>query len=110
MLTSWKNRFVTTTNRRKFTDEEKRAILEEANKRGTNVILRDHKLSYSVFSRWKQKFEPADKKEHASFYQLMQQLKEISTENERLKKIIANQALELEIKTEKIRELMLKFR
>ncbi|HVY73229.1 MAG TPA: transposase [Puia sp.] len=98
------------TNRRKFTEEEKRAILAEANRRGTNVILRDYKLSYSVFSRWKEKFEPADKKGHASFYQLMQQLKEVSTENERLKKIIANQALELEIKTEKIRELTLKFR
>ncbi len=42
--------------RRRFTNGEKRYILNQANELGVTKILREYKLSYSVFARWKQQF------------------------------------------------------
>jgi len=38
-------------------------------------------------------------------YRILQEVKNLVTENERLKRIIANQALEIQIKTEKLRNI-----
>ncbi len=95
---------MTALHRRKFTDEEKRAIVEDAMQRGINLVLREHQLSYSVFSRWKEKYKPAVVKEQQAAHRMLQQMKELMAENERLKMIIANQALEIQIKTEKLGE------
>jgi len=92
-----------TLRRRKFSEDEKLAILEEANIRGISVALREHKLSYSVFSRWKEQLQSIGKKEQKSNYKILQELKNLATENERLKKIIANQALQIQIQTEKLK-------
>ncbi|HEX5153979.1 MAG TPA: transposase [Parafilimonas sp.] len=89
--------------RRKFSEEEKNAILEEASARSISVVLREHKLSYSVFSRWKEQLHASGKKEQKSNYKILQELKDLVTENERLKKIIANQALQIQIQTEKLK-------
>ena len=91
------------TLRRKFSQDEKHAILEDANHRGITVVLREHKLSYSVFSRWKEQLRSDDKNEQRSRYKILQELKNLVTENERLKKIIANQALQIQIQTEKLK-------
>ena len=90
-----------TLRRRKFTEEEKRSILAETEKRGITPVLREHKLSYSVFSRWKEQAVAGTKTE-PSQQQILLQLKNLMQENERLKRIIANQALEIQIKTERI--------
>lgn len=95
-----------TSRRRKFTDSEKQSIVEDAHKRGINVVLYEHKLSYSVFSRWKQKFLPGEAKELRTVTAISQQLKELVTENEHLKRIVANQALEIQIKNEKLKEAL----
>jgi putative transposase len=89
--------------RRRFTDDEKHAILAEASKRGIIVVLREHKLSYSVYSRWKEKFQIQEAPEKKSIYKIMQEIKNLTIENERLKRIIANQALEIQIKSEKLK-------
>lgn len=94
---------MSTVSRRKFSEEEKLAILEEASLRGISIVLREHKLSYSVFSRWKEQFQSDDKNEQKSKYKILQELKNLTTENERLKKIIANQALQIQIQAEKLR-------
>jgi len=91
-----------TLSRRKFTEEEKRSILAEAEKRGIMPVLREHRLSYSVFSRWKYQAAASAKGDEPTQQQIQQQLKNLMLENERLKKIIANQALEIQIKTERI--------
>lgn len=89
-----------TLHRRKFTDDEKRKIVDEALIRGINVMLQEHRLSYSVFSRWKKKFYTEETDKVATDRKIIQQLNELVVENERLKKIIANLALEVQIKTE----------
>lgn len=90
----------TTLHRRKFTEAEKRKIVDEALVRGVNVMLQEHRLSYSVFSRWKKKFYVEETDKAKADRRVVQRLNELAIENERLRKIITNLALELQIKTE----------
>ena len=95
-----------TSSRRSFTDDQKLEILHQADESGVTAVLREHKLSYSVFSRWRQKFV-----QHVSTNaEVMREvnktrsaLKLLNEENLRLKKIIADQALQLERKEEELR-------
>ena len=82
--------------RRKFTNEEKLNILHQAKLSSITRVLKEHKLSYSVFSRWKQQMHTG------SFTQADADLFELKQENMRLKKIVADQALELEVKKEQL--------
>ena len=92
--------------RRKFTDEQKLDILEQANKMGVTAVLRNHALSYSVFARWKLKFMQPDPNTRAHLLpnKTRSEIKQLTEENTRLKKIIATQALELERKDEELRK------
>ncbi|HEX6194134.1 MAG TPA: transposase [Chitinophagaceae bacterium] len=92
--------------RRKFTDEQKLEILKQAEQIGINKALRHHSLSYSVFSRWREKFSSNDenKQETLMRNKTKWELKQYMEENARLKKIIAYQALELERKDEELRK------
>ena len=84
-----------TAHRRKFTEEEKQHILLLAKQTNISKVLRDYQLSYSVFSRWKQQKEGSP-----SLTSNNEDLINLRNENTRLKRIIAEQALELEIKRE----------
>jgi putative transposase len=91
-------------SRRKFTDEEKLEILRQASQSGITEVLRKHNLSYSVFTRWKQKFiEQSFISGGAHFTST--EMKLLQEENSRLKRIIADQALALELKNEELRRL-----
>src|SRR3954469_13706684 len=90
--------------RRNFTDEEKLDILHQANQSGITEILRKYHLSYSVFTRWKQKFMEKGILPNSS-YVSNTEMKLLLEENTRLKKIIADQALALELKSEELRRL-----
>src|ERR1700750_588928 len=90
--------------RRKFTDEQKLEILQEAKNIGVTAVLHNHRLSYSVFARWKYKFmKPDGANPPPSPNRTRLELKQLTEENIRLKKIIAAQALELERKDEELR-------
>ncbi|MBO9203886.1 MULTISPECIES: transposase [Niastella] len=92
------------TSRRRFTEEQKIAILDQAMKKGITAVLREHSLSYSVFARWKQqliKEEPSNQ----SYSKTRSELKHLNEENIRLKKIIANLALELNKKEEELKRM-----
>ena len=90
--------------RRKFTDEEKLDILHEASESGISEALRKHHLSYSVFTRWKQKFIEQGILRGGPHLNSTE-MKLLQEENTRLKKIIADQALALELKNEELRRL-----
>jgi len=93
-----------TNRRRRFTEEQKIAILDQAMKKGISAVLREHSLSYSVFPRWKQqlvKNEPSIE----SFSKDRSELKHLNEENMRLKKIIADLALELNKKEEELKKV-----
>lgn len=95
-----------TAHRRKFTDDQKLSILQQAGRIGVIAAIREHNLSYSVFARWKNKFmknEPASAGLSAN--KTRSELKHLNEENVRLKKIIAEQALQLERKDEELRKI-----
>ncbi|MFT3823708.1 MAG: transposase [Chitinophagaceae bacterium] len=90
------------TQRRKFTDEEKRTILRKAGEKGVSAVLHEYHLSYSVLARWKKQL--LGDSSTAQHNQARQEIKHLSDENMRLKKIIAEQALELERKEEELKK------
>jgi len=102
-----------TSSRRKFTDDQKLEILHQADKSGVTAVLREYRLSYSVFARWRQKFlQPAGTNKEAmrQVNKTRSELKLLNEENLRLKKIIADQALQLERKNEQLRRINSSFR
>jgi putative transposase len=91
--------------RRQFSVEQKLAILNEADQQGSTPTLRKHNLSHSVLLRWKNQFNSGGMgslKQH--YHKIDPELKALQEENARLKKIIGNQALELEFKTELLKK------
>ncbi len=91
--------------RRKFTPEEKYSILQEAEREGTTEIARKYNIAHSVLSYWKKKYLSNGKDGlKASYKRIDPQVRALEEENARLKKIIANQALELEFKTELLKK------
>ena len=95
-----------TAHRRKFTDDQKLSILQQAAKIGVIAAIREHSLSYSVFARWKKKFMKNEPTVTGfSLNKTRSELKHLNEENTRLKKIIAEQALQLERKEEELRKI-----
>ncbi|MGX5817213.1 transposase [Chitinophaga lutea] len=80
--------------RRRFTIGEKRQILKQAAEVGVGKALREHRLSYSVYARWKKQSQ-SDESEFEHIL-LQQRLHDLTHENFRLKKIIADLMLNLE--------------
>lgn len=91
--------------KRKFTPEEKLEILREAEQEGLEKTLRKHNLARSLYYRWKNAFnsqgidglQPKYKKADPK-------VRDMEKENERLRKIISNMALEIEVKEELLKK------
>lgn len=80
----------------KFTDTQILSILKQADS-GTPVadICREHQISSPTFYKWRAKFGGMD-------LPMMARLKELETENSRLKKMYADERLRAEILKEAI--------
>ena len=89
------------TQRRKFSDEEKLNVLYQAGQKGVSNVLRHYNISYSLFARWSKIFQAKgiDPLNASSGNGSLLE------ENIRLKKIIADQALSLELKDEELKRL-----
>jgi transposase-like protein len=91
--------------RRSFSVEQKLQIIQEAEQIGVTQVLRKHNLSYSVFLRWKNQFNQGGASSlQGRYHKVDPELRALQEENARLKKIIGNQALELEFKTELLKK------
>lgn len=94
-----------TKTRRKFSPEEKHSILREAEQQGHLETCRKYNLSSSVLTYWKNNFLTKGKDGLKGNYRRSDpEMKALIEENERLKKIVAKQLLELEFKTELIKK------
>ncbi|WP_346239625.1 transposase [Niabella insulamsoli] len=94
-----------TKTRRQFTPEEKYSILQEAEREGTTEVARKYNLAHSVLSYWRKKYLAKGKDGlKASYKKVDPQLRALEEENERLKRLIAKQAIELEFKTELLKK------
>src|SRR5437763_3459852 len=89
------------TQRRKFSDEEKLNVLIQASQKGVSNVLRHYNISYSLFARWNKSFQ----KKGIDFLNAVPGDKNLVEENLRLKKIIADQALSLELKDEELKRM-----
>ena len=91
--------------RRKFSTEQKMKILLQARNNGVTRILQEHKLSYSVFARWKKQLESESNGSAPRANPLLRDVEKLEAENLRLIKIVANLALELEMKSEQLKQM-----
>jgi putative transposase len=91
--------------RRNWTIEQKLQIIQEADQFGITEVLRKNNLSPSLYQRWKREFN-----QHGvagiqpKYHTVDPELKALQAENDRLKRIVANQALELEFKNELLKK------
>ena len=74
----------------RFTEEQMVAILREADTRPTAEVAKKHGISDQTIYAWRKRFgalEPAD----------VRQLRQLEQENGRLKKMVADRDLELDV-------------
>jgi putative transposase len=91
--------------RRQFSADQKLQIIGEADQFGITQTLRKHNLSHSVYQRWKRQFNAGGASLlKPQYHKVDPELRALQDENARLKKIIGNQALELEFKTELLKK------
>ena len=90
---------------RKFSSEDRLSILQESERNGSVETSRKYNLSPSLLSKWKQRYLSNGVAGLRSQYKRIDpQLKVLEEENERLKRIVARQALELEVKGELLKK------
>lgn len=95
-------------HRRKFTSDERLQIIREVEQSGVEPVLRQHNISRSLYYRWKAKFDSTGTEGlKDQYYRVDPAVRLLEKENERLRKIIAKQALELEIKEELLKKTTL---
>ena len=93
------------SKRRSFTVEQKLAILRHGEEYGMVATCRQFEIAPSLYYRWKNQLEKQGLDGlQSSYYTVDPQVKELERENDRLKRIIAKQALELEVKSELLKK------
>lgn len=94
-----------TKERRKFTPEERLSILQEGEREGQASTIRKYHIAPSLYARWKKKYLREGinglKDKHK---RVDPAIRELELENDRLKRIIAKQALEIEVKSELLKK------
>src|SRR3954468_21114911 len=97
--------------RRSFTPEDRYSIVQEAIRDGHAETCRKYHLSPSLLRKWRLKYLSKGKEGLKNSYKRVDpQLRVLEEENERLKRIVAKQALELEIKSELLKKTPIQLR
>lgn len=87
--------------KRKFTPEDRLSILQECDREGQSVTLRKYNIAPSLLQRWKQKYLAKGMAGlKSTYHRLDPEKRALEEENERLKRIVSRQLLEIEFKTE----------
>ena len=91
--------------RRVFSPEDRLAIIQEGQREGSTVTCRKYNLAPSLYAKWKNKYLSKGVEGLKSAYKRIDpELRALEEENERLKRIIARQALEIEFKSELLKK------
>jgi putative transposase len=77
----------------RFTEEQRVAIIREADREPVAEVAKRHGISGQVIYMWRQRFGGLQANE-------VRRLKQLETENERLKKLVAERDLEIEVMKE----------
>lgn len=94
--------------KRTWTIEEKVSIIKEAETSGVVETCRKHGIYATTYNNWKSKYEKDGEKGLYPRYSRQEQkdIRKLEKENERLKKILAEKELEIQIKTELLKKKM----
>src|SRR5256885_11283012 len=91
--------------KRKFTPQERLAILQEGEREGRSETYRKYNIAPSLYDRWRKKYLDRGieglKNRHK---RVDPQFRSLEEENERLKKIVAKQALQIEVVSELLKK------
>lgn len=91
--------------RRKFTPEERLSIVQEAQREGHTETCRKYNLSPSLLGKWRSRYlSKGISGLHNAYKRVDPQVRQLEEENERLKKIIAKQALQIEVQGELLKK------
>lgn len=91
--------------RRVFSPEDRLAIIQEGQREGSTVTCRKYNLAPSLYAKWKNKYLSKGVEGLKPAYKRIDpELRALEEENERLKRIIARQALEIEFKSELLKK------
>ncbi len=97
--------------RRAFTPEDRLSIVQEAQREGSAQTCRKYNLAPSLLARWKNKYLANGVNGLKNTYHRVDpEVRALEEENERLKRIIARQALELEVKGELLKKNPIQYR
>lgn len=91
---------------KKFTKQEKVAILKEASKKGVKVTLAKYALYPGTFYYWKKKYESMGTEglDHGLTKERLARIRELEKENEMLKQLLAEEKLEGKLKNELLKK------
>ncbi|HET8686799.1 MAG TPA: transposase [Methanosarcina sp.] len=94
-----------TKTKRLFTPEERLSIIQEGQREGRAATVRKYDIAPSLYDKWRQKYlsQGIDGLKN-KYKRIDPAVRELQEENERLKRIIAKQALEIEVKTELLKK------
>ena len=84
--------------RRKFTVDQKLAILKEAETEGVTQTLRKHNIYSNMLYKWKEQLETRGKDGLKPYQRLDPEVKRLQQENLALKKLLADKELAIAVK------------
>jgi transposase-like protein len=94
-----------TRTKRSFTPEDRLSIVKEGEQEGFMETCRKYNLSPALIYKWKQRYLAKGAEGLKPAYKRVDpEVRALEEENERLKRIIAKQALELEVKSELLKK------
>ena len=91
--------------RRVFSPEDRLVIIQEGQREGSTATCRKYNLAPSLYARWKTKYlSKGVEGLKPAYHRIYPEIRALEEENERLKRIIAKQALEIEVKSELLKK------
>lgn len=91
--------------RRAFTPEDRLSIIQEGEREGITSTCRKYNLAPSLYARWKKKYQCKGMEGlKPAYHRVNPEVRALEEENERLKRIIAKQALEIKVKSELLKK------
>lgn len=92
--------------KRTFSVADKLAILEEAKQEGVSATLRKHNIGSTLYYKWRDKFDLKGIDGLKNTYQRESpEVKRLQNENLRLKRLLAEKELEIQIKEELLKKI-----
>ncbi len=100
-----------TRAKRTFTPEDRLSLLQEAEREGISETCRKHNLSPAMIHLWRKKYLAKGAEGLKPTYRRVDpQVRALEEDIERLKRIVARQAMELEVKTEMLKKTPIQFK